>query len=59
MSEKPEIDLHESEWSRAGKREPVLGFHGLYFLIMFPTAFLIYQAVAWFFIDVVGLPTGH
>lgn len=61
MSEKPEkfVDLHESEWSRTGKKEPILGPNGIYFLIMFPTSFAIYHAVAWLLIDVVGLPTGR
>lgn len=37
----PIIDLHESEWRRAGKHEPILGPNGKYVLIMFPTALII------------------
>jgi len=42
----PVIDLHESEWRRDGKHEPILGPNGLYFLIMFPTSLVIYCLVA-------------
>jgi len=42
----PVIDLHESEWSRDGKHEPILGPNGLYFLIMFPTSLVICYLVA-------------
>lgn len=37
----PVIDLHESEWKRTGKHEPILGPNGKFFLIMFPTALVI------------------
>ena len=36
--EPPVIDLHESEWRRDGKHEPILGPNGKYFLIMIPVA---------------------
>lgn len=32
----PVIDLHESEWRRTGKHEPILGPNGKFFLWMIP-----------------------
>lgn len=37
----PVIDLHESEWKRTGKHEPILGPNGKFFLIMFPLGLII------------------
>ena len=42
----PVIDLHESEWRRDGKHEPILGPNGKYFLIMLPTGLVISYLVA-------------
>ncbi|MDQ0998080.1 hypothetical protein QFZ34_003262 [Phyllobacterium ifriqiyense] len=36
--QKPIIDLHESEWVRTGKREPILGPNGEEFLWSIPLA---------------------
>ena len=47
----PVIDLHESEWRRDGKHEPILGPNGKFFLIMFPTGLAIsylVNLVVWF-----------
>lgn len=30
------LDLHESEWSKAGKKDPVLGRNGVFFCILAP-----------------------
>lgn len=35
----PFIDLHESEWTREGKKEPFFGENGAQFLIMFLAGF--------------------
>lgn len=40
------IDLHESEWKRDGKHEPILGPNGKFFLIMFPTGLIISYLVS-------------
>lgn len=34
----PLVDLHESEWRRDGKYEPILGPNGKWFLMMIPVA---------------------
>lgn len=44
--QKPIIDLHESEWKRTGKHEPILGPNGKFFLIMFPTGLIISYLVS-------------
>ena len=54
-----QVDLHDSEWRREGKREPVLGPNGMFFLIMFPLSIFVYYVVSWFFIDLLGFPTGR
>jgi hypothetical protein len=33
--DKPPLDLHESEWSRAGKREPIFGPNAGWFAFYF------------------------
>ena len=38
--EPPFIELHESEWHRTGKHEPILGPNGKHFLIYFVAALI-------------------
>lgn len=37
--EDKQIDLHPSEWHHEEKHEPVLGYNGLFFIIMFLLSF--------------------
>lgn len=41
----PVIDLHESEWRRDGKHEPILGPNGRHFLVMIPVTIVVVIAV--------------
>lgn len=43
------VDLHESEWSKANKKEPILGRNGLFFCIMLPLGLIIGWAFSAFF----------
>jgi len=43
----PIIDLHESEWRRNGKIEPILGVNGRHFIIMALLAIPISSIATW------------
>lgn len=43
----PIIDLHESEWKREGKHEPILGPNGRYFITLALLAIPINIAATW------------
>lgn len=43
------VDLHESEWAKDGKKQPILGTNGALFLIVFASSFPIGYFCKWYF----------
>lgn len=59
-----ELDLHESEWSKDGKKQPILGVNGTFFIFMFVAGLvvlwfmsLMVNLLGWFWGPVVGTAT--
>lgn len=58
---KKNLDLHESEWVKDGKKQPVLGVNGVFFCIFFPLALGAGFLIKWFvatMVDAFGFPNG-
>lgn len=55
------VDLHESEWAKEDKKQPVLGRNGFAFLVMLPSVLVIGFCFKWLFntcIETFGTLTG-